>query len=416
MKLRRFALIGCAGCVCGAIAFGASIPLNMKLFEATIPEQIFPMPPSNISKVNFRESYMLRASASRWTVVFYIFRPFESVIHIKLVLMLLRRLVRHASHSYNIQVHELGMSVNYSLCECIGEYALAKLLGAVRVLVYVICALCVVAAFVTAGFAAQLASAYDDAAAAAVDPQSVTKFARSIDSIIFIMYVADAAYLVAQAVVSVVICVALAVFFPVPLLTFGRAERRLAGILQEIGFRTDVGTVFLPFEFSPKDAKGDAGQQIEMECGKARQLLETTRKAAVTNIVRFSAAGIFMGFMYMVFTSYTLTLAYAQFNSALNRDCVEPLFKLPDLCGPCQSTQYRIRVFFLYSPQFAPLFYSLRFTAALLVMRFLLITKTQRNRLQISTDEGASEVLVPRDTVQKMVLETRARMGVDLES
>jgi hypothetical protein len=398
--------------VCGAIAFGASIPINMKIFDATVPEQIFPMSPSNIPKVSTRDSYTLRASASRWAVVFHMFRPFEFVSHIVLVLMLLRRLVRHASHSYNIQAHELRMTVHYSLCECVGEYALAKLLGAVRVLVYVLCALCVVAAFVSAGFAAQLASAFDDAAAAAVDP----KFARSIDSISFNLFAVDAAFLVAQAVVSVVMCVALAVFFPVALLTFGRAERRQAGILQEIGFRTDVGTVLLPFEFSPNDAQGDAGQQIEMECGRARQLLETTRKAAVTNIVRFSAAGVFMGFMYMVFTSYTLTLAYGRFNSARNPDCVEPLFKLPDVCGPCQSTQYQIRMFFLYSPLFAPLFYSLRFIAALLVMRFSLITKTQKTRLQMSTDEGARDVLVPRDVVQKMALETRSRMGVDLES
>jgi hypothetical protein len=45
-------------------------------------------------------------------------------------------------------------------------------------------------------------------------------------------------------------------FFPACIVMFRRVERRLKTIMQEMSLRSDVGTVFLPYEFSPAAADG----------------------------------------------------------------------------------------------------------------------------------------------------------------
>ena len=131
-KMDKFAIVGCVGSACGAVAYGTCMSGVALVYENSLPDQI--------SKIMYRDRSESLALANVHLAVFFILRPFEFSCHIMIVLLFLDRLVRHASHSYNSQAYELNMEVNYSLRDCVGEYALAKLLGGIRVFLYLCCA------------------------------------------------------------------------------------------------------------------------------------------------------------------------------------------------------------------------------------------------------------------------------------
>ena len=74
-------------------------------------------------------------------------------------------------------------------------------------------------------------------------------------------------------------------FFPACIVMFRRVERRLDAIIQEMNLRSDLGTVFLPYEFSPAAADG-ARSQVEMQVVEARAFLGRLKCAAAAQVRR----------------------------------------------------------------------------------------------------------------------------------
>jgi hypothetical protein len=63
-----------------------------------------------------------------------------------------------------------------------------------------------------------------------------------------------------EAFVLVSMAVAFQIFFPACIVMFRRVERRLAAMIQEMSLRTDIGSAFLPYEFSVSSAEGSCTQ------------------------------------------------------------------------------------------------------------------------------------------------------------
>jgi hypothetical protein len=91
---------------------------------------------------------------------------------------------------------------------------------------------------------------------------------------------------VIEAAVLVLTACAFLLFFPACIVMFRRVERRLDAIIQEMNHRSDLGTVFLPYEFSPAAADG-ARSQVEMQVVEARAFLGRLKSAAADQGMRF---------------------------------------------------------------------------------------------------------------------------------
>ncbi len=63
-----------------------------------------------------------------------------------------------------------------------------------------------------------------------------------------------------EAFVLVMMAFSFQLFFPACLVMFRRVERKLDSIIQEMSLRSDIGSVFLPFEFSAAAADGTKTQ------------------------------------------------------------------------------------------------------------------------------------------------------------
>jgi hypothetical protein len=300
-------------------------------------------------------------------------------------------------------------------------YALAKLLGAVRVFLYLCCAISTVASFVTAAYSAIMSNIYRDAAASSDDREHASNHSNNaFDLKVFETESkkasANSVYYVLQAVISVTLCASFLFFFPAALLVFRRAGLRLSRIIEEIGSRTDAGNILLPFEFSPKDDEGNHGAQIEMNCGKAREFLDLTRKAAFLQMARFNMAGIVMSSFYLFLSYYNILYATSAFNSQYDPSC--------DQCGSCQSTQFLIKNTFIYSMENTIGCVSLRWLLFFVLIRFLMVTKRQSDRLQQSTGVEVNDISLPQanefssvchGSVEDLVMDNRGRMGVDFD-
>ena len=86
--------------------------------------------------------------------------------------MLMRRVSDHASHSYyneardHVSTGRSTVNKRFDWRDCVGQYALYNMVRALHVFVMVLCALNVLARIVAAGFTAEVARLYDNAAAA----------------------------------------------------------------------------------------------------------------------------------------------------------------------------------------------------------------------------------------------------------
>jgi hypothetical protein len=63
---------------------------------------------------------------------------------------------------------------------------------------------------------------------------------------------------------------------------FSRVERRLDTIIQEMNLRSDVGTAFLPYEFSAPASRTLDRTQLEMPIVEARTFLGSMKAAAAS--------------------------------------------------------------------------------------------------------------------------------------
>ena len=143
--------------------------------------------------------------------------------------LLLRRVSDHASHSYYdvARDHEVGRITDdgkFDWRDCIGQYAMYKLVRLLNVATVMLCALNVVARIVAAGYLAE--------AAASGEPLSLAKSSAN-KSI--------AASRALEAAVLVLMALGFLLFSPACIVMFRRVERKLDTIVREMSLRSHQG-------------------------------------------------------------------------------------------------------------------------------------------------------------------------------
>jgi hypothetical protein len=304
--------------------------------------------------------------------------------------------------------------------DCIGEYKLYNLVRSMNVLVLVLCAVNIVARIVVAAFRAVLAGVYDEAAAAcdaagSDSPSSTRIFERIKTAHLERTSTAVTVSRVLEAIIVMFMAGGFLLFFPACIVMFRRVERRLDTFIQEMNLRSDVGTVFLPFEFSPAAADGSKTldrTQIEMSVVEARSFLGRMKAAACTQRRRFMVC-IFLVPMALVVQAMMAVIfvmrAFASILSpAAKSDCVT--------CGECQNVSFLVKVWYDKSPELFPLVSSLCSTLPLVFSLWLMTTKEDRELMlhpyRFLLDAIA---LNPVASEEKVRLKAeRMRMGIEL--
>lgn len=399
-KLGRFSALMSIGCLSGAIGYAARIEFNRLWLKI-----------SDVQAGSDTSScfYELNTSRQRYAVVINFFYPIELFCLVSNMNMLLRRIVRHASHRYYNQARDQdggSYGDKFDFRDCIGEYAMAKIHGAIAAITLVLNSLGVVARFVAAAGRAQLVVQLDQAAGACSSNCNNTCFLplaaivekenKIIDEVV---RPATSAQQILEALVLVIMSVSFLLFFPACIVMFARVERRLALIMQEMDHRPDYGHVFLPFEFTESES------QIEMQAGHARELLLTLKATSASRRRKFTLALLVALVCFAIRTVFAVLICYAYVdNPSVNRSC--------DICdSSCQSVRSMIRSWFDNSLEVFPIVTSLCSALPQMICLWLMMTKEDRAWL-LSVKDPTQNMSASELFVNKQL----RRMGGNLEN
>jgi hypothetical protein len=219
-----------------------------------------------------------------------------------------------------------------------------------------------------------------------------------------------------EAAIRVLMAVSFLLFFPACIVMFRRVERRLNNIIKEMSHRSDVGNVFLPYEFSPGGAQSQvemqdgAQSQVEMQVVDARAFLSRMKSAAAAQRMRFFLCMVLVLFALVAQATifFLVSLAIYVFNSSVNDDCGE--------CEACQVVEYLISGWVDNTPEWFPLIVSTLTTLPLMFSLWLMTTKEDRElMLNPGRFRADSIALQPALCEASARLKTeRVRMGIEL--
>ncbi len=276
-----------------------------------------------------------------------------------------------------------------------------------------LCALTVAVRVVVAAFSAETARLYALAAGACGSDGRDTATSRSLfnDKVVPSFANIDRSAAVArviEAAVLVLMASAFLLFSPACIVMFRRVERRLDAIIQEMNLRSDLGTVFLPYEFSPAAADG-ARSQVEMQVVEARAFLGRLKCAAAAQVRRFALCLLLLMAALAALASLALFVAFF----SMNADFEACGFK----CDPCQNTATLMFLWYRTSPQLFLLVNSLCPTLPLLLSLWLMTTEEDRTLLlnpgRFRADAVALHSSVDGEAEARLK-EERVRMGIEL--
>ena len=363
--------------------------------------------------------YELTASNLRHRTVFDIFYPLQLLCITYAMNLLLRRVSDHASHSYYNNARDQNRITGekrFDWRDCVGQYRLYYMVRTMHVLAIVLCALHIVARFVFAGYRAERSVLYDEAAAAcdaegndarsasdlkewdardkasALNRERVLSVTRILDAIIFLF-----------------MAFGFLLFFPACIVMFRRVQRRLKTIMQEMSLRSDVGSVFLPYEFSSTAANGER-TQMEMPVVEARAFLGRMKSAAAAKVWRFQLCLAILLISLVAQATYSLFIAviYAA-ASQPNNDCSKT-------CGPCQRVERFMIVWSENTPEVFPLVSSLG-SVLPLIFSLWLMTTTDDRALMLNPGRFLTDAVALRsdeNPTEARLKAERMRMGVDM--
>jgi len=276
-----------------------------------------------------------------------------------------------------------------------------------------LCALNIVAGVVAAAFGFEAAKLYDEGAAAcnaegtdtrSAADQEIWKGAKSSADEKVNEYVS--ASQVIEAAVLVLTAGAFLLFSPACIVMFRRVERRLDAIIQEMNHRSDLGTVFLPYEFSPAAADG-ARSQVEMQVVEARAFLGRLKSAAAEQGMRFFLCLLLVLAALVVRAAFAVFTVVAFIDSEYHPAC--------DYCGSCQSVQYLMLTWYLYTPELVALVISTCSTLPLMLSLWLMMTKEDRAlMLNPGRFRTQSIALQPVEETEVRFKSETVRMGIEL--
>jgi hypothetical protein len=292
-------------------------------------------------------------------------------------------------------------------------YALYYWVRTMHVIAMVLCSFNIAARIVAAGFTAELARLYDNAAAATDFQGKETDASReilntSVTSTERRFRTADAVSRSIESATLVFVASGFLLFFPASIVMFRRVERKMEALLQELCLRADVGTAFLPFEFSPAANVG-SGTQQEMPIADARQYLRDLQSSAAAQRWRFVVCLVFVTLALFALSLNAMFTAISFADSARNPLC--------DRCAECQSVRYIVAQWLTFTPQFFSLSASLSTMLPLIFSLWMMTTPEDRELLMhpsrfLSEQVALHPVESSRERDQKA---HRIRMGIELE-
>ena len=405
-NLGRFSGWMCAGCAAAVVAWTARMRSIILDSESQIP---------GITK---RQEYELKASGLRHVTVFVIFYPLQLLCITYAMNLLLRRVSDHASHSYYNNARDQNRITGekrFDWRDCVGQYRLYYMVRTMHVLAIVLCALHIVARIVFAVYRAERAALYDEAAAACDAEGNDVRSASAIkewkardDASAFNRERVLSVTRIIDAAIFLFMAFGFLLFFPACIVMFRRVERRLKNIMQEMSLRSDVGSVFLPYEFSSAAVDGEH-TQMEMPVVEARAFLGRMKSAAAAKGWRFELclAILLISLVAQAIYSLFIAVVYAA-ASQKNTDC--------GVCDPCQRVERFIIVWSENTPEVFPLVSSLGSVLPLLFSLWLMTTREDRalmlNPARFRTDAVA--LRSEENPTEARLKAERMRMGVDM--
>ncbi len=406
-NLRGYSGWVCAGCLAGIITLSTRMQsLNLD----------YEFPAGALSAAQL---YELEATADRYIAASNTFLPVHLLCVIFAMNLVLRRVSDHASHSYyntarDHVVNRPNSSTKiFDFRDYFGQYALYKLVRSMHVASILLCALNAVVRFVTAGFFAHTAMLYDQAAAATDEKGGDTRSSLDIwDNTIIPfrarMNTSVTVARVVEAVLLVFVASGYLIIFPACIVMFRRVERKLDSIVQEMNLRSDIGSAFLPFEFSPAAADG-SHSQTEMPIVEVKAFLCDIKSSAVAQRRRFLFCLLLVLTALFVHASYALFIAIATSNLSRKFSC--------GLCDSCQPVQVLIMRWVIFTPELQPYILSLCSVPPLLFSLWLMTTPEDRALLlHPSRFLTRANALQPAETVEEARLRSeRVRMGINLK-
>ncbi len=366
-----------------------------------------------------RQIYELLSASGFNAVGFDIFYPVQLLCFIYALNTLLRRVSDHASHSYYNVARDLNRTgtsgKKFDCRDCIGEYALYYWVRSMHVIAMVACSMHLVARCVVAGFRAEVAGIYNQAAALTnfngrdTDTSKILWNTTSVD-FDDKSSKALATTGVIEAATLVFVASGFVLFFPTVIVMFRRVERKMQGLIMEMDNRTDVGNAFLPVEFSPRAADGAVTQE-EMPIVEVRRYLRDIEAAAALQRRRFVLCMFLVTAALVAQAIRVVFVAFIGFNSKFNFAC--------DLCESCQPVGNHMLVWYQYTffPDGFPLLLSLSSTLPLVFSLWLMTTPEDRELLlhphRFRSDRIALQP-VQTEREEKQYAE-RLRLGINLQ-
>jgi hypothetical protein len=301
--------------------------------------------------------------------------------------------------------------------DCVGQYRLYYLVRSLHVLAMLLCGITIAARVVAAALAIEAAKFYDEAAAACNAEGTDTRSAADREIWNVAKSTSDgktgeavSASRVIEAAVLVLTAGTFLLFFPACIVMFRRVERRLDAIIRQMNHRSDLGTVFLPYEFSPEAADGARGQ-VEMQVVEARAFLGRLKSAAAEQGMRFFLC------LLLVLAALVLRAAFAVFTAVANIDSKNSEYNPAcGVCGSCQGVRYLMHTWYYYTPEPFALVISTCSTLPLMLSLWLMMTKEDRalmlNPGRFRTDAIALQPVA--DEAAARLNAERVRMGIQL--
>ncbi len=405
-NLRLFSGWTCAGCMAGAVSFALYLQWRSFLYESIRP---------GMTDNGFYEA---QASSYRHRAAFSCLYPLHLLCIIYAMNALLRRVSDHASHSYyniardHARDGRSSVRKQFDCRDCLGQYALYYWVRSMRVIALLFCMLHTIAGVISGGFSADSAARLDYAAAetdsAGRDTNTSLQIFKDFIPSADLANQSNAVSRAFEATVLVFVASGFLLFFPAIIVMFHRVELRLDTLIREMYLRSDQGTAFLPFEFSPRAADGSE-TQTEMPIVEVRQYLGEIKSSATAQRRRFLFCLLFIMAALLVLSGNSVLLTYLNAYGTLNPDC--------ELCGTCQDIQFNMLIWYRFTPELFPLLAFLSTTLPLVFSLWLMTTPEDRALLL-----QPSRFLTDSITLQPIVTEREAslraeriRLGINLQ-
>jgi hypothetical protein len=199
-------------------------------------------------------------------------------------------------------------------------------------------------------------------------------------------------------------------YFPACIVMFRRIELKFDSHIREMSHRSDTGSAFLPYEFSPESEA--SGVQLEMPIAEARSFLQTLKSAASAQKMRFLSCLLLELITLNVLTAHALFVAI----SVLNPGGVSPNC---GLCESCQTVNTLKLTWSQFTPELIPLLTLLCIPLPLMLSLWFMTTPEDRELLlnpSAHMKEGIVKQSLGADNRQTQSVRTeRMRLGIDLE-